>query len=190
MTNILLFMLSCVFTHNVVFGHMLGITEAAKERRVELAAIYGAVTAVVMTLTSVIAYALEIMVLAPFGLEYFRVLVYVLVCLLSALLAQYALKAIRPAWAEALDGCLLPIAACSAVLGVAMLNVQNGYSFAYALINGVFGGVGFLLAVVLMAGVQEKLEFSNVPESFKGLPISLISAGLIALAFIGFKGIA
>ena len=76
------------------------------------------------------------------------------------------------------------------LLGVALMNAEAGYSFAYALLNGLCSGAGFLLAVVLMAGVREKLEFSRIPAPFKGMPITLISAGLIALAFIGFKGMA
>lgn len=190
MTSVLLFMVACVFTHNVVFDRMLGVTDAGKARRVETAAIYGIAVAVVMTLASVCGWLVWSLLLKPLHLEFLEIIAFMAIVLLMTLAMQYLIAKVRPAWGEALDNCLLPIAANCAVLGVCCLNVQNSYSFGYALINGLFGGAGFLLAMVLMAGVQDKLEFAKTPECFKGMPITLIAAGLIALAFIGFKGIA
>ena len=107
-----------------------------------------------------------------------------------ALLARLLVKRIRPELGEALEDSFLLMAANCVVLGIAILNFENGYGLGYALLHGLFGGLGYLLAIVLMAGVQERIEFSRVPESMKGLPITLVSASLMALAFLGFMGMA
>jgi electron transport complex protein RnfA len=188
--NILLFMIGCVFTHNIVFDRLLGVGDAGKDRRVEVAAVYGLAVCAVMTLTAVCAWVVDSLLLTPMKLDFLRVPTFTLIAILISLLGQVCLGKAKPAWLEQLEGCALPVAANVAVLGVALMNAEAGYSFAYALLNGLCSGVGFLLAVVLMAGVREKLEFSRIPAPFKGMPITLISAGLIALAFIGFKGMA
>ena len=190
MTNVLMFIVGCVFTHNIVFDRLLGVCDAGQDRRVEVSIVYGIAVALVMTLASVCAWIVNALILAPLHAEFLQIIAFTLVAILMTLVVQMVLPKVRPAWAELLGDCMLPIAANCAVLGVTMLNAFNGFGFGYALLNGLFSGVGFLLAIVLMAGIQEKLEFAKVPESFKGMPITLISAALIALAFIGFKGMA
>ncbi|MBR1560828.1 MAG: electron transport complex subunit RsxA [Clostridia bacterium] len=189
-TRILLFMVGCVFTQNIVFARLLGAESFRKSCRVETAAVYGLAVTLAMVLASVCFWIVDSLLLVPAKLTHFRWIAAMLVVIVAAWLVGQCVSKAKPAWAEALGNDFMPIAANCAVLGVAVLNVENAYNFGYALLNGLCGGVGFLIAIVLMAGVQDRLETSKVPESFKGLPISLISASLIALAFIGFKGMA
>lgn len=186
----LLFMVSCVFTENVVFSRLLGVGIFKKAHRVENAIGLGLMMAALTTLTALFAWLLDRLLLVPLKVEFLRLPVYVLVMIGLALLALLLAKRIRPELGEALEDSFLPMAANCAVLGIAILNFESGYGLGYALLHGLFGGLGYLLAIVLMAGVQERIEFSRVPESMKGLPITLVSASLMALAFLGFMGMA
>ena len=189
-SRILLFMVGCIFTHNVVFDRMLGVHDAGQPRRFETSVIYGVVVCIVMTLSSVCCWAVQTMMLAPMHYEFLQLIAFSLIVVAVTALVQLCVSKVKPQWAETLDNCLMPIAANCAVLGIAIINAEAGYDLLYALLSGICGGLGFLLAIVLLAGVYEKLEFAKVPEPFRGMPIAVISAGLIALAFIGFKGIA
>lgn len=188
--NIALFIIGCLFTHNIVFNRMLGVSDAGQSRGIDLAVIYGLAVACAMTLSAVCAWVVNSLILVPMHLEYLQIICFTLIAIVAAWLAQLLIGKVKPAWGEMLGGAYLTIAVNCAVLGVAFINAEQAYSFGFALLSGLFGGLGFMLALVLMAGVQEKIEFSKVPEPFKGMPIAIISAGLIALAFIGFKGIA
>ena len=190
--NIVLFILSCVFTHNAVFNRALGVSDAGKNRPIDVAMIYGLACCVVMTLVSVCAFLVDTYILVPMNFAFLRIICFVLLAILAAWLTQLCLSKVKPDWASRLEGAFMPIAVNCAVVGVAFLNIQepSGYTFLNSLLQGLFGGVGLWLAIVLMAGIQEKIEFSKVPEPFRGLPITMISAGMIALAFAGFKGIA
>lgn len=190
MTRTLLFLVSCVFTQNFVFARLLGTSALFDEdRRVETALGLGLATAVVMTLAAALSWALERLVLAPMHAEYLLPLCGVAASLASALLVGLCLKKAFPALGAALNESGVYIAVNCAALGAALLNAEAGLGFADAVLRGLFGGLGFLLAITLMAGIQERIRYSHIPEAMKGLPISLVSAGLIALAFMGFMGI-
>ena len=189
-SRILLFLVSCVFTQNIVFARALGFTAMGDERRVETAAGYGLVVALAMTLSSALAWLLDMLVLVPAGMIHLRIVAFALAVLVAVWLVEKLAVAARPALAESLGGSLMPVAANCALLGIAVLNYEAGYTLGQAVLSGLFGGLGFLVAIVLMAGVQERLETSRIPEALKGMPIALISASLIALAFMGFTGIA
>lgn len=189
-SRVLLFMVGCIFTHNVVFDRMLGVGDTVPSRRFETAVIYGIAVAKVMTISAILCWLVWNLLLVPLGLEYLQIIAFALMAVLAALVVQIGLGKVMPKWAATLDNCLMPIAANCAVLGIAVINAEANYDFGYALLSGLCSGLGFMLAITLMAGVQEKLEFAKVPEPFKGMPISVIAAGLIALAFIGFKGMA
>ena len=191
MTRTLLFLVSCVFTQNFVFARLLGASALFDEdRRIEAALGLGLVTTVIMALASAGCWALDSLVLAPMRAEYLRVLCYVAVSLAATLLVGLCLKKLFPALSDALNDTGMYIAVNSAALGAALLNVGAGYGIGQAVLHGLFGGLGFLVAITLMAGVHERIRYSRIPEPMKGLPISLISASLIALAFMGFMGIA
>lgn len=188
-SNILLFAASCLFAQNVVFVRLLGACALGEDRRVETAAGYGLAMTVAMTLSSALAWMAESWLLAPLNAQFLRLPACVAVVLLSSWIVARLAARLIPGLADALSESLAPLAANCALLGVAILNLEAGCGLGMALANGLLGGLGFLIAVVLMAGVQERLEFSKVPEALKGVPIALISASLIALAFGGFVGL-
>ena len=188
--RILLFMVSCVFTENFVFVRLLGCSALGEERRVGVAAGYGLATAAAMALASLGAWLAQRFVLEPLNAAQLYLIVDVLVILAASALVAWLAAKLWPALAPALSDGTTAIAANCAVLGAALINLEKGFGAGDALLNGLFGGLGFALALVLMAGVRERLEFSKIPAPLKGLPISLISAGLAALAFMGFAGMA
>lgn len=191
MTRALLFLVSCVFTQNFVFARLLGSSALFDEdRRIETALGLGLATAVIMALASAGSWALERLALEPMGAGYLRVLVCAVMSLVAAWLVGLCLKKAFPTIADALRSAGMYIAANSAALGVALLNAESGLGLGEAVLHGLYGGLGFLVAITLMAGIQERIRYSRIPEPMKGLPISLVSASLMALAFMGFMGIA
>lgn len=191
MTRTLMFLVSCVFTQNFVFARLLGSSALFDEdRRVETAIGLGLVTAVIMALASAGCWALDRLLLVPMHAEYLRVLGYVVVGIVAAWLVGLCLKAAFPALNEALNDAGMYVALNAAALGAALMNAEAGYGIGQAALHGLFGGLGFLAAITLMAGIQERIRYSKIPEPMKGLPITLVSASLMALAFMGFMGIA
>ena len=187
MTRILLFMVSCVFTHNIVLGRMLGAGALCDEsRRIETAAALGLLVTAIMTVTSAVNWLIDSLLLTPMNAAFFRLPVFMLVIGLAIAGVELLYGNKLPV----VGGHVIPLASACAVLGASLINVEAGYGFGDAVLNGLGGGLGFLVAIVLMAGVHERIRFSRVPEPLKGFPISLISASLMALAFMGFMGMA
>ena len=142
----------------------------------------------VMTIASMLTYLANRFLLEAFNISYLRTVVFILIIASIVQIVEMFLQKALPSLYSAL-GIYLPLITTNcAVLGVALLNVQNEYNFINSTIYGFFGGLGFTLAIVLFAGVRERLELSDIPEFLKGFPISLITAGLIAMAFLGFSG--
>ena len=142
----------------------------------------------IMLMATAVTYPRPVYVLDRFGLSYLQTIVFILIIAALVQLVEMAIQKLSPPLYEAL-GIYLPLITTNcAVLGVALLNVQNEYNFINSTIYGFFGGLGFTLAIVLFAGVRERLELSDIPEFLKGFPISLITAGLIDMAFLGFSG--
>ena len=189
--NIWLFMISCILTNNFIFSKFLGICPfLGVSNKVGTAASMGLAVTFVMTLASLICYMLNAWVLVPLGLEYMQTIVFILVIASLVQFVEMFLKKAMPAIYSAL-GIYLPLITTNcAVLGVATLNVTEGYNMLFSVLNGTFSALGFLLAIVLMAGVRERLENSKIPACMKGFPISLVTAGLMAIAFMGFSGLA
>ena len=154
------------------------------------AACIGIATAAVMTLAALCGWLVRSLALVPLHAEYMTLTALALLCVALAYLAAAVVRGVKPALAEKLGEGLPMIAANCAVLGVALIDLEKGASLLDVTLGGLFGGLGFLLAIVLMAGVKERIAYSKVPAPLKGLPISLISAGLVALAFMGFMGLA
>ena len=143
----------------------------------------------VMGLASAATWAINEYLLIPLQLEYMQTVAFILVIASLVQLVEMFLQKMIPALYQAL-GIYLPLITTNcAVLGVALLNVQNDYSFIESVVHGVMGGVGFLVAICLFASVRERVEDCECPKSFEGFPIALISAGLLALAFMGFSGL-
>lgn len=187
MTRILLFMVSCVFTYNLVFVRMLGVSSIMDDSHsIEAAAGIGLLVTVIMTASSAVNWLLYNVILVPLKAQFLIAPVFVLVI---ALMAMASATLFGDKLYGAKDSLTLLTAAC-ALLGASVVNVESGNNLGYGLISGLFSGLGFLVAMVLMAGVQERIRFSNIPEPMKGFPITLISASLMALAFMGFMGIA
>ncbi|MBR4234474.1 MAG: electron transport complex subunit RsxA [Clostridia bacterium] len=188
--NILLFFVDCVICNNFIFSRFLGCCPfLGVSSKVETAVSMGIAVTFVMTIASLFTWMVNTWVLVPLNLRFMETVSFILVIAALVQFIEMFLKKSSPSLYRAL-GIYLPLITTNcAVLGVATLNVKNAYNLLYSVLNGCFGGIGFLLAIALMAGVRERLESSKIPESMKGFPITLVTAGLMALAFMGFKGL-
>lgn len=193
--KILLFMVSCILSNNFIFSRFLGCCPfLGVSGKVETAAGMGIAVTFVMGLASLFTFMVYKYVLTPLGLQYLDTISFILVIASLVQLVEMFIKKSSPSLYRAL-GIYLPLITTNcAVLGVTILNVNNGYmtsdlGLLYSVLNGVFGALGFLLAIVLMAGVRERLETAKVPACLKGFSSSLIIAGLMSIAFMGFVGL-
>ena len=188
--KILLFMVSCILTNNFIFSRFLGCCPfLGVSSKVETATGMGLAVTFVMGLASLFTYMVYHWVLVPLGIEYLNTITFILVIASLVQVVEMFLKKSAPSLYNAL-GIYLPLITTNcAVLGVTILNVNNNYNMLYSVLNGVFGALGFLLAIVLMAGVRERLESSDIPKPMRGFPISLVIAGLMSIAFMGFNGL-
>ena len=188
--NVILFMISCILTNNFIFNKFLGCCPfLGVSSKVETAASMGVAVTFVMTIASLFAWMVNAWVLVPLQLEYMQTIAFILIIAGLVQFVEMFMKKSMPALYSAL-GIYLPLITTNcAVLGVATLNVKEGYNLLFSVLNGTFSALGFLLAIVLMAGVRERLESSKIPNCMKGFPISLVTAGLMAMAFMGFNGL-
>ena len=188
LTSILTISLGAILINNFIFSQFLGCCPfLGCSSKVETASGMGLAVVFVMGLASAICYAVNLL-LVRLGLEFLQTLAFILVIAALVQFVEMFLKKMVPSLYSAL-GIYLPLITTNcAVLGVVLLNVQNDYNFIESVVYGLTGGLGFMLAIVLFASVRERIEFSEYPESFKGFPISLVTAGLLALAFMGFSG--
>ncbi len=190
LTKILLFMVSCVLTNNFIFSRFLGCCPfLGVSSKVETAFGMGMAVTFVMALASLFTYMVYHWVLVPLNLMYLDTICFILVIASLVQVVEMFLKKSAPSLYSAL-GIYLPLITTNcAVLGVTILNVTDGLNLFYSVLNGVFGALGFLLAIVLMAGVRERLETADIHPHLKGFPISLVIAGLMSIAFMGFNGL-
>ncbi|MBE5782167.1 MAG: RnfABCDGE type electron transport complex subunit A [Clostridiales bacterium] len=188
--NILLFMVSCILTNNFIFSRFLGCCPfLGVSSKVGTSVSMGLAVTFVMTIASFFCYMIYNWLLVPLGLTFMSTIAFILVIAALVQFVEMFLKKSSPTLYSAL-GIYLPLITTNcAVLGVATLNVNNAYNMLYAVLNGTFSALGFLLAIVLMAGVRERLESSKIPACMKGFPITLVAAGLMAVAFMGFSGL-
>ena len=188
LTSILEISLGAILINNFIFSRFLGVCPfLGVSNKVETACGMGLAVVFVMGLASAICYVINLLLVA-LGLGFLQTLAFILVIAALVQLVEMFLKKMVPSLYAAL-GIYLPLITTNcAVLGVVLLNVQEEYSFIESVVYGITGGLGFMLAIVLFASVRERIEFSEYPESFKGFPISLVTAGLLALAFMGFSG--
>lgn len=182
--------ITAFLVNNIIFSQFLGICPfLGVSKKIETAAGMGIAVIFVITLSSVITYVVQIFILNKLGLEYLQTIAFILIIAALVQFVEMFLKKSSPGLYQALGVYLPLITTNCAVLGVVILNIQKSYTFIEAIVNSVATSSGFLLAIVLFAGVREKLETSDIPESLKGSSIALISAGLMSIAFLGFSGL-
>ncbi len=186
----ILIIISAVFVNNIVLAKFLGICPfIGVSNKVETAlGMTGAVT-FVMVVATMVTYLLQQYVLIPLGINYMQTITFILVIASLVQLVEIILKKVSPSLYQAL-GIFLPLITTNcAVLGVAILSVQNEYNLAESTVFAVANAIGFGLALVLFSGIREFLDLANVPKGMKGVPIAFVVAGLLAMAFMGFAGI-
>ncbi|MBW7996750.1 MAG: electron transport complex subunit RsxA [Candidatus Glassbacteria bacterium] len=181
--------IATVFINNFVLSRFLGLCPfMGVSRNISSAFGMGMAVIFVMTIASLVTWPLYHLVLSAHGITYLRTIVFILVIASLVQFVEMAMEKTAPALYQAL-GIFLPLITTNcAILGVAVLNIDDELSLVEALVQGFSAGIGFTLALVLMAGVRERLELARVPKVLEGVPIALICAGLMSIAFLGFAG--
>ena len=188
--TLIVIMMSSVLVNNYVLSRFLGICPfLGVSKKLDQATGMGISVTVVMLLATAVTWPIQRLLLDKVGLGYMQTIVFILVIAALVQMLEIVLKRFLPSLHKSLGVYLPLITTNCAVLGVALLNVQNGYGFLMSLIYGTFAALGFSLAIVLFSGVREFIEEKEVPEPFKGFPIALVTAGLMAIAFFGFSGL-
>ena len=182
--------LGAILANNFIFSQFLGCCPfLGVSKKVDTAVGMGVAVTFVMGLASAVCFVVNKYILIPLDLAYMQTVAFILVIASLVQFIEMFLQKAMPALYTALGVYLPLITTNCAVLGVVLLNVQENYNFIESVVYGVTGGVGFLLAIVLFASIRERLEFAEPPKSFRGFPIALITAGLMALSFMGFSGL-
>ena len=182
--------LSAVLIENFVLVRFLGICPfLGVSKKINTALGMGVAVIFVMAVSSAATWVLQEFVLKPFKIEYLQTIGFILVIAALVQFVEMVIQKTSKQLYQALGVYLPLITTNCAVLGVCIINIQNGANFINSVLYGTFAGTGFTLAIVLFAGIRERLEFSEIPESLKGFPISLIAASLVSLAFLGFQGL-
>lgn len=182
--------IGAIFVNNVVLSQFLGICPfLGVSSKVNTAMGMGAAVTFVMALSAIVAWCLQEFILEPFGIEYMQTIVFILVIAALVQMVEIVLRKVSPALYRAL-GIFLPLITTNcAVLGVAILMVQKDFSLVTGVIYAAATAIGFALALVLFAGIRERLEMEDVPQAMRGVPIALVTAGLLAMAFMGFANV-
>ena len=182
--------LGAILANNFIFSQFLGICPfLGVSKKVDTAVGMGIAVTFVMGLASAITWAVNQFILVPFDLGYMQTVAFILVIAALVQFIEMFLQKSMPSLYTALGVYLPLITTNCAVLGVALLNMQNNYNFIESVVYGITGGLGFLLAIVLFASIRERLVFADYPKNWEGFPIALVTAGLMALAFMGFSGL-
>ncbi len=181
--------LAAILAENFILVKFLGICPfMGVSKKTDTALGMGIAVIFVMAIASAATWAVNEYLLVPYALEYMQTVVFILVIAALVQFVEMFLQKAMPALYQSL-GIYLPLITTNcAVLGVALLNIQNGYSFIESVVYGLTGGIGFTVAILLFSSVRERLEDCDCPKAFKGFPIALLAAGLLALAFMGFSG--
>ena len=190
MAECMLIAVGAALVNNVVLSQFLGLCPfLGVSKKTDTAAGMGAAVIFVIMIASAVTYGVYYAILTPLNLEYLQTIVFILVIAALVQLVEMILKKfIKPLY-EALGVYLPLIKTNCAVLGIALVNVQNNYNLVETMVNGFGAGIGFTLAIVLFAGIRERLELADIPESFKGFPATMIAASLMSIAFLGFSGL-
>jgi len=187
--QIFLVFIGAALVNNFIMVQFLGICPfLGVSRKVETAAGMGFAVTFVIALASAATYLIYYLLLVPMSIEYLYNIAFILVIAALVQLVEMFIKKSSPSLHEALGVYLPLITTNCAVLGVTVINISEGYSFILSVANGIGGALGFTLVMVLFAGIRERMEYSRIPKAFKGFPITLITAGLMSIAFLGFQG--
>ena len=189
MMEVLGILIAALLSQNYILVKFYGICPfMGVSKKIDTALGMGMAVTFVMALASAVCYGVNL-ILVALNLQYMQTVAFILVIASLVQVVEMFLKKFVPALYKAL-GVFLPLITTNcAVLGVVLVNVQEGYNFLFSVLNGTFGGLGFTLAIVLFASLRERVNKTDCPECFKGFPIALIAAGLLALAFMGFSGL-
>lgn len=190
MTKLIIILLSAVFINNYVLNKFLGICPfLGVSKKLDSATGMSLAVIFVMLIATAVTWPIQMYLLVPNHLEYLQTIVFILVIAALVQLVEITLKRFVPALHKGLGVYLPLITTNCAVLGVTILNIDEGYTFLEAMVNSLGSGLGFFLAMVMFSGVRSKLEGADIPKSFKGLPITLVAASITSLSFIGFGGV-
>ena len=189
MEYILIF-ITAIFVNNIVLSQFLGICPfLGVSKKVETATGMGAAVAFVLTIATIVTYLIQKFVLDAFGLEYLQTIAFILVIAALVQMVEIILKKVSPALYQAL-GVFLPLITTNCcILGVAILVIQKGFDLLTGVVYAFSTALGFALAMVLFAGIREQLSLVNIPKGMQGMAIALVTAGLLAMAFMGFSGV-
>lgn len=183
-------LVSSILVNNFVLSRFLGICPfLGVSKQVETAVGMGMAVTFVMTLASIITYMVQIFILDELGLGYLQTIAFILVIAALVQFVEMVVQKVSPTLYQALGVYLPLITTNCAVLGLTLLNIQSNYNLVETITNAIGAAVGFSLAIILFAGIRERLEIADVPEIFKGFPIALITASLMSIAFLGFAGL-
>ena len=188
-TSLLAIALGAILTNNFILVKFLGICPfMGVSKKTDTALGMGVAVTFVMALASMVTWAVDYYILTPLDLGYMQTAAFILIIAAIVQVVEMFLKKSVPTLYQAL-GIYLPLITTNcAVLGVALLNIQDGYNFVESLVYGITGGIGFTVAILLFSSVRERLEDCDCPKAFRGFPIALLAAGLLALSFMGFSG--
>ena len=190
MKELILLIISAAIVNNVVLSQFLGLCPfLGVSKKVETAGGMGAAVIFVITIASLVTSLIYKFILATLGLTYLQTIVFILVIAALVQFVEMFLKKSMPALYESLGVYLPLITTNCAVLGVALNSVQYGYNILQSVVYGFCISVGFTIAIVILAGIREKMEYNDIPESWQGMPIVMVTAGLMSIAFFGFSGI-
>lgn len=190
MAELFVIVVSSMLVSNVVLSQFLGICPfLGVSKKVDTAAGMGGAVTFVIVIACAITYPIQYYILKPLHLEYLQTIAFILIIAALVQFVEMALKKFIPALHASLGVYLPLITTNCAVLGVAINNISNGYNFIESVVCGLFTALGFLLAIVILAGIRERIEYNDIPHSFKGTPIVLVTASLMAIAFCGFAGL-
>ena len=190
MTNLILIAIGAAFVNNVVLSQFLGLCPfLGVSKKVNTAAGMGAAVIFVITLAYAVSAVIDTYILQRWDITYLETIVFILVIAALVQFVEMFLKKAMPGLYQSLGVYLPLITTNCAVLGIALTNVQKSYDILTSIVNGFATAVGFTIAIVILAGIREKMEFNDVPKAFRGMPITLVTAGLMAIAFCGFSGL-
>ena len=190
MKELMLIIVGSALVNNVVLSQFLGLCPfLGVSKKTDTAAGMGGAVIFVITLSSFVTSVIYQFILVPTHMEYLQTIVFILIIAALVQFVEMFLKKAMPSLYQALGVYLPLITTNCAVLGVALINVQKDYNILQGTVNGFATAVGFTLSIIVMAGIREKIEYNDIPESFRGFPIVLITAGLMAIAFFGFSGL-
>lgn len=190
MNSLFLIIVGAIFVNNIVFSQFLGICPfLGVSKNIKPALGMGAAVIFVMTVSSPVCWLVQEYILVRFNIEYLQTITFILVIAALVQFVELVVKKYSPTLYKSLGVYLPLITTNCAVLGVAILNIQKSYSLLETTVNGAANAIGFTLALIMMAGIRERLEAAEIPKALGGIPISLVIAGFLSIAFMGFAGL-